>query len=205
MDKLIITQSLLSSWSYLYSCYEDSQEDAYNDFLLTLRKEPKEQTDAMLAGIMFENEVYKVVRGESRAPHEQWESGIQAVAARLSGASIQVKGSVDIVVDEQPIHLYGILDALKMGVIYDVKFTTKSFTSAELAGKYLNSPQHPAYMRIVPEAMAFTYLVSDGSDLYTETYRRNEYTPIDVTIRDFLHFLKETELMPIYQERWKAQ
>lgn len=205
MDRLVITQTLLSSWGYMYSCYEDSQEDAYNDFLLTLRKEPKEQTDAMLDGIEFENEVYKIVRGEERVPHEKWENGIQAVASRLNGAAIQVKGSADFVVDGQPIHLYGILDALKAGVIYDVKFTTHSFGSTELAGKYFESPQHPAYLRIVPEALAFTYLVSDGNDLYAETYRRDEYTPIEETIGNFLRYLKDAGLMPIYQERWKAK
>ena len=65
-----------------------------------------------------------------------------------------------------------ILDALKAGTIYDVKYLNKSMGSAELAWKYLESAQHPAYFYIVPEAHEFKYLVSDGKDLYIEQYPR---------------------------------
>ncbi len=101
--------------------------------------------------------------------------------------------------------MYGILDALKAGTIYDVKFSNKSFDSAELAGKYFDSPQHPAYLYLLPEAREFTYLVSDGEDLYTETYTRKNSQSLPEIVEEFLMSIDAMGLMPVYLEKWQAR
>ena len=205
MTQLLITQSLISSWSYMYDCFEGCEEDAYNDFLRTLRREPCEQTEAMLNGIAFENEVYKEAQGKPRTPHEKWEKGIKAVAAVLKDAPVQIPMSRVLDIGGYDLLVYGVLDALKAGVIYDVKFISKSFGSAELAGKYLNSPQHPAYLYMLPAAREFTYLVSDGEDLYTETYTRAETRPFEEIALEFLRSLEEMNLIDLYKEKWQTK
>ena len=94
---------------------------------------------------------------------------------------------------------------MKAGSIYDVKFLNKSFGSADLAGKYLHSPQHPAYLYLAPEALDFTYLVSDGQDLYTERYTRRMARPIQDIASEFIRFLRVSGLMDVYREKWKAK
>lgn len=203
--RYLITQSLLSSWLYQFSAPDEQWREAQDEFLATLRREQKEATPAMQNGLDFEAEVYKVVHGQSRNAHPTWESGIQAVATVLRGAQTQVKASRVLQLDGEEFLVYGILDALRAGVIYDVKFSNKAFGSTDLAGKYLESPQHPAYFWIVPEAYEFRYLVSDGVDLYVETYARADTPPIADIIREFAASIKYDNLWEIYTEHWKAR
>ena len=121
MERYLITQTLLSSWAYVFNCWEGTEEDAMSDFLRTLKREPSEPTDAMLEGIEFENEVYAAASGKKREPHAKWESGIQLVATFLRGAQTQVKAQRDIRVHGMDFLVYGILDGLRAGVIFDVK------------------------------------------------------------------------------------
>lgn len=201
----LITQSLLSSWEYLFSCYEDKCDEAYESFVKALKREPTEQTDAQRKGTEFETEVYKVVRGEDRQPHPEWENGIKAVAELLKGCQTQVKEKAVLEVGENKFLLYGVLDALGAGVIKDVKFSTRSFGSTDLAGKYLESPQHPAYFRLVPEAYRFDYIVSDGEDVYVEKYFRKNTPPIDGLINQFVVSIKDMGLWELYQKHWVAK
>lgn len=201
----LITQSLLSSWEYLFSCYEDKCDEAYESFVKTLKREPTEQTDAQRKGTEFETEVYKVVRGEDRQPHPEWENGIKAVAELLNGCQVQVKEKAVLEVGENKFLLYGVLDALGAGVIKDVKFSTRSFGSTDLAGRYLESPQHPAYFRLVPEAYRFDYIVSDGEDVYVESYFRKNTPPIDGLINQFVVSIKDMGLWELYQKHWVAK
>lgn len=203
--RYLITQSLLSSWLYQFSAPDEQWREAQDEFLATLRREQKEATPAMQNGLDFEAEVYKVVHGQPRNAHPTWESGIQAVATVLRGAQTQVKASRVLQLDGEEFLVYGILDALRAGVIYDVKFSNKAFGSTELAGKYLESPQHPAYFWIVPEAYEFRYLVSDGVDLYVETYAKADTPPIAGIIREFAASIKYDNLWEIYTEHWKAR
>jgi len=153
----------------------------------------------MQNGIDFENCVYAEAAGRPRGPHAKWEDGIQAVANQIRGAQTQVKASMEIEAGGEKLLLYGILDALKAGVIYDVKFS-KSYE----AGKYLNSAQHPAYFRLIPEAYEFRYLISDGTCLYTEVYRRVPTRPIEGIIAEFLESLRCMGYMETYREKWAA-
>lgn len=202
--RYLITQSLLGAWGYMFNCHEDYQEEAKEDFLRTLRREPKETTPEMQNGIDFENEVYKEVAGLPRNAYSKWDDGIVAVATVIKGASVQVKASRELTVAGMDFLVYGILDALKAGSIYDVKFLNKSFGSAELAGKYLESPQHPAYFYIVPEALDFTYLVSDGQDLYTERYTPSECRPFPDIVAEFIASITSMGLLDLYKEHWIA-
>lgn len=200
-----ITQTLIGAWNYLYSCPEDAREEAYNDFLDTLNRVRKHPTPEMQNGIDFENEVYKEAAGIARPAHPKWERGIHAVATALTGAPVQVivqRGLTTLGATELLVH--GVLDALKAGTIYDVKFCNKRFGYAELAGKYLNSPQHSTYFYLVPEATRFQYLVSDGEDLYTETYTRANSVPFEAIAKEFLESLDAMGLMGVYKEKWVA-
>lgn len=142
MERYLITQTLLSSWAYVFNCRDECAEDAMADFLRTLNREKTEPTEAMLDGIAFENEVYKAASGIARQPHEKWERGIQAVATALRGAQTQVKAQRDMDAHGMKFLVYGILDGLRAGVIFDVKKKSKSFGSLDLAGDYLDSAQH---------------------------------------------------------------
>lgn len=204
--RYLITQSLLSSWGYMFDSM-GSMDEAKEKFMLTLNREKTERTEAMQNGIDFEREVYAEAAGTSRTPHPKWESGIREVAGIIQGAPVQVKAKRDLEVSGMNFLVYGILDALKAGVIYDVKFTSKNLASDSvyIPGKYLNSPQHPAYFYIVPEAQEFRYLVSDGKAVYIETYRRGECPFIGDIISEFIASITDMGLLDIYKEKWAAK
>lgn len=205
MARYLITQSLLSAWNYMYDCFEGCEEDAMASFLSTLRREEGEQTDAMKNGIEFENAVYAEASGQLRPPHAKWERGIREVAALLKGAQFQVRVQREIQIAGMTFLVYGVLDALRAGTIFDVKFKSKPFGSLDLAGDYLDSPQHPFYFYLVPEAMEFLYLVSDGADLYIERYTPEETQSAESLITSFVDFLNSSGLMAEYKEHWRAK
>ena len=205
MARYLITQSLLSAWSYVHSCYEGCEEDAMESFLAALRREPSEITEAMQNGIDFENAVYAEASGQMRPPHEKWEHGIQQVAAFLKGAQFQVRVQREIRVAGMTFLVYGVLDALHEGIIEDIKFKNKSFGSLDLAGEYFDSPQHPFYFFLVPEARMFRYLVSDGQDIYIEQYTPDETQDAGELIAEFVEFLNVTGLMDTYKQYWAAR
>ena len=77
-------------------------------------------------GIALETLVNARISDLSVEPIPEWESGVKAVSEVVRGSAMQVKLSKDIVVDGQPILLYGIADYVKAGTIYDCKFSEKS-------------------------------------------------------------------------------
>ncbi len=79
---------------------------------------------------------------------------------------------------------YGVLDYLKCGVIYDTKYS-KTYK----VNKYLDSPQHPMYFVLAPEAYEFQYKICDGEWIYTEIYRPGEVEPIERPYRISGRFL----------------
>ncbi len=224
MERYLMTQSLLSSWLYTFNAPDGGEEEAMNDFLSTLRREKKEPSEAMQNGIDFENLVTAILTGaptarqrdkvwgkdefkEKMVPvaEHKWFAGASKVAKILRGAQLQVKAMRNTFILGNNLLLYGILDGLKAGVIYDIKFLNKGMGSAELAGKYLESPQHPMYFKIVPDAYEFRYLVSDGTDLYIESYSRDEAPLIDVEIENFFCWMDAAGFMPIYKDMWVAK
>ena len=197
-----ITKTLLESWRYCFSCYEGYEDEAYADFLKTLRREPSETTEAVMNGLTFEDRCYRAAEGKTIRSDAKWREGALKVADIIRGAQVQVPISRPIEVDGQSFLLKGVLDALKAGVIYDVKFLTKSLGSADVYGKWLNCTQHPAYFYLVPEAREFQYVGSDGEDVYVETYQRGQSPYIGDIIHDFLEFVKGEGLMDVFAERW---
>lgn len=204
----LITQSLISSWAYMFDCFEGSEENAKAEFERVLRREKGEPTKAMQAGIDFEKAVYAEAAGFPHPP-TKWASGVRAIAKFIRGAQVQVKLSRPIEVDGEQYLVYGILDALKAGIIYDVKFRTKSICpdsdvngNNDIYGKYLNSPQHPLYFYLVPEALEFLYLVSDGDDIYIEPYRPGECRSAEEIIREFIRSIIGLGYWDTYKEHW---
>ena len=201
----LMTHSLLSAW--LYSMQDNpfadaTQEDtSKEDFLRVLRREPTPTTEAMQNGIDFEDLVTELVRGEQPNPAKAaWMEPAQKVAGIIRGGQLQYVATRMVVVDRTEFLLYGRLDALRAGRIYDIKFP-KSYDR----GKYIDSTQHPMYLELLPSAESFTYLVSNGTELWTEEYRRDETRSIFPIIRDFVAYLDGTGLMPIYREHWVAR
>ena len=201
--RYLITQSLVSSWNYLMTCRDECKDDALTDFLNTLNRVPKETTQEMQNGIDFENAVYATAAGLAPS-RPAWEKGIRAVAEIIKCAPVQVKAQRDLSVHGMDLLVFGIMDALKAGVIYDVKFLNKGFGSVELAGKYLDSPQHPAYFYIEPDAYEFQYLVSDGQDLYVEKYTPAITRPFHEIAEEFLAYLAAMNLLDTYKGKWTA-
>ncbi len=193
-SKLRITQSLLSAWGWSFK-----REGGYEDFLAALSREQKQPTQAMLDGIRFENCLNSVLNGETIPADHEWRSVISEMAGELHDSQQQVTLFREIEVDGQTILLHGVLDYLREGHIWDCKFS-KSYH----LNKYLDSPQHPMYLTLVPEAMDFTYIVSDGKYVYREKYPREIVPDIVLTIRQFLHYLKQFDLYKIYQEKWRV-
>ena len=195
-----ITQTLLSAWDWMYR-----KEDGEADFFRTLRREPGEQSPAMLAGIAFENWCYAAAKDwehVAQAVPPEFMGGVSQIVPIITDGAFQVKVWKPATIGGTDFLLYGILDVLKEGVIYDIKHKAKSFNSLKLDGAYRDSPQHPMYFRLVPEAEEFRYLVSDGEDLYVETYRPEDVEPIDGTIRQFTDFLRREKLWDLYVEKW---
>lgn len=248
--RYLMTQSLLSSWQWLYKArdaypFDEDKADAAEakaeaDFLRVLRRERGEPSPAMLDGRMFEALCYDIADGRFRPTynarriisdgiHTPIDDGLAydsehfpecpvpipvlpknypgalQVARVINGGVWQVKLSKQISVGGRDFLLYGILDALKGGVIYDIKYKTRSLGSVDLPGLFADSPQHPMYFALCPEATRFEYLVSDGDLLYTEAYERGDVAPIEATIGDFMEYLNRACLVSVYENHWAAR
>ncbi len=206
MARYLITHSLLSSWLYAMkeNPYEDatSDRDSYAEFLSVLRREPTLTTEAMQKGIDFEDLVTAIVNNDFDAMQrydEKWLDAAHQVADVVSGGVLQYRAKRELQVAGMTFLLYGRLDVLKAGSIYDIKFS-----GSYEKGKYVDSAQHPTYLAIVPQAMEFTYLVTNGSLVWKETYRRDETPDIAPIIADFVNWLDANDLMDTYKEKWVA-
>lgn len=195
--RLLITQSLLSAWQWQYKAF--APQSSHQEFLQTLRREKTRPNQAMLDGIKFENMVTEYCKGISPPEDHEWAEGIQGVGNHVRGCQFQVPAYRDITVDGIPFLLYGRLDGLRAGIVFDIKFSR-----GYRVGKYWDSPQHPAYFACVPEARRFDYIIYTGRDVCVESYTPAETEPIEKTIRDFLRYLEDTGLDEIYCKKWEA-
>ena len=198
--RYLMTHSLLSSWLHAMkeNPYEDlnTERDPMEEFMQTLRREPTPPTEAMQNGIKFEGAVTAAVNGRHWG-NENWYDAAAKIAARVRGGISQVKVNRIVQLGDITLVLHGRLDWLRAGEIIDVKFS-KSYDR----GKYFSSTQHPMYFELVPEAARFTYLVSNGSEVWEETYRRDETRSVFFDIKDFLVWLQMMDLMGLYQKKW---
>lgn len=194
--KLRVTKSLLDSWLYSFK-----RDDGYEDFLCTLRREKKPPTQAMLDGVRYENCLNSALKGETIPPDHEWAKPILEMSEELDGAQQQVTLFADTEVDGQRILLHGVLDYLREGHIWDCKFSKRY----EL-NKYFweHTTQTAMYLALVPEAVDFTYIISDGKYVYRERYPRDIVPPIEPTIKNFMQYLKKHGLWDVYCEKWRV-
>lgn len=206
MERYLLTHSLLSSW--LYSLKENPFEDSTSErnpqeeFLRVLRREPTETTEAMRNGIEFENIVNALAMHQQPPEYkntDKWYDAAYKIAQHVEGGISQYRAKKVIQVRGVSLLLYGRLDWLKAGRVIDIKFS-KGYER----GKYVDSTQHPVYMELIPEAAEFTYAISNGQEVWTETYRRDETPDIYPIISDFLEWLEAHGLMEVYKEHWSA-
>lgn len=200
MSRYLLTHSLLSSW--LWAIKEDPYEDATTEqdsmaeFLQVLRREPTPTSEAMQNGIDFENLVTHIVNGGGN-PERNWYAAAEQIANVVRGGTLQYVAKREVTVNGVNLLLYGRLDALRGGHIYDIKFS-KHYD----VGKYFDSTQHPMYLFLVPEAQDFTYMISNGKDVWNETYRREETPDILPIAANFLNWLRLNKLDQLYFEHW---
>lgn len=198
----LLTHSLLSSWLYAMrdNPYEDAttERDSYQEFLQTLRREPAPQTEAMRNGVLFEDLVTDIINGDADT-ESKWYDAALKVAGMVKGGVLQYKAKKEMEVAGVKILLYGRLDVLKAGEIIDTKFS-----QIYERGKYFDSTQHPVYLELIPEADKFTYLVSNGNEVWTETYRRDETPSVIPIIENFIAYLRENGLWELYAKHWAA-
>lgn len=205
MARFLITHSLLSSW--LHAIKEDPYEDAtterdnYAEFLDVLNRVQTHPTEAMQNGLDFEELVTSIANGaDYQADREhRWYDAASKVADIVRGGQFQLKAKKYVTVNGIDFLMYGRLDVLKAGTIYDIKFT-KNYDR----GKYFGSTQHPLYLDLIHEVGRFTYLISNGTDVWTETYTREETRSIYPVIGDFADWLDAAGLTQIYREKWRA-
>lgn len=188
MEKYLITSSLLDSWQYLLK----GQYGNMSDFLSTLKRQPHETTKAQQDGFDFED---YMIENYMPTKNGQYQVKVSKEYTSLNGITYV---------------LYGRLDCLKEGVIYDYKHTNKYEV-----GKFFNRCQTSMYMELVPEAYKMQYVIGikktqyqiqDVNDcpynLYLEDYRREEVTPIEDVINRFEEWLNLTNLMETYKQYW---
>ena len=193
-NKYHLTQSLLSAWERSFLI------DGYEEFINTLNRKLKKPTEAMLLGIEFEGVVNSVLNGEVIPEDHKWYKPVMKLARMLEGSQQQVSIKRDITIDGVCFELHGVLDFLKAGIIYDTKFSKNYYMN-----KYLYSPQHPMYFYLVPEAREFQYLSCDGEFVYREIYVPKDCTPIDVTIKKFMQYLDQHNLIETYTSLWNLE
>ena len=202
-ERYLITPSLLNSWGYIWNCEDnvresekdaisfedkvlDARQKAFEDFLKTLNRITSEPNEYMQAGIDFEEECYK---------------GNTCVSPIIENGAFQISGSKDVRVNGLNILMYGRLDVLKGGIIYDIKRIWKYSLP-----KYSKSYQHQFYLELFPKAYKFEYLAFDGTKLHREVYFPSDNTQeIECVISQFLEWLKENDLYKIYLEKWRCK
>ena len=193
MAKYYITPTLLNSWQY------NIKNGILEDFVKVLNKEEFEPTESILKG--FEYEKYM---------QENYEE-------TLNGA-YQVKVSKEY----GDYLLYGIIDCLKGGIIYDYKYTQNYEV-----GKFFNNHQTLMYLEMVPEAKKMIYLITNKfnkiecsdiefkdvskieyevGDIFREEYTKDMFPEtIDSILHKFEEWLKQYDLFNLYTEKWKCK
>lgn len=195
--RYLMTQSLLAAWQYNLS--GGPQEE----FLSVLRREKTEQTQAMKDGIEFERLVWECACGKEPEEKHKWAQGIREIAEIVRGGAYQVALSDEAEIEGEKYLLYGIVDFVKQGVIFDVKFS-KRYENRGNVNYYLTSPQAPMYLRLLPGAKQFVFLISDGAQVFREAYTQEEITPIEKTAAVFTENLKQRGLWDVYTAFWRS-
>lgn len=193
MAKTYITPTLLNSWSYAI------KNGTLEDFIKVLNKEEFEPSESIIKG--FEFEAYM------QENYEETKNGVyQVVVSKEHGDYL----------------LYGIIDCLKGGIIYDYKYT-KNYD----VGKFFGNHQTLMYLEMVPEASKMVYLITNKfnkieyaennfqdvknieytvGDIFREEYTKDMFPEtIDSILHKFKTWLKQYNLFEVYAEKWKCK
>ena len=190
MSKYLITPSLLNSWKYVISL--ENEYGNLEDFKKVLSREPFESNEAIELGFKFEDFMIK--------NYEPTKNGCY-----------QVKLSKNITTNTGEYVLYGRLDCLKAGTIFDYKYT-----GSYDVGKFYGSYQTLIYFELCEEANEFEYLICNNYkegkmlkelNLYKESYSRDSVKDIDIKqdIDNFMSWIKTNELYDLYCEKWESK
>lgn len=189
MSKYLITPSLLNSWKYAISL--ENEYGNLEDFKKVLSREQFESNEAIELGFKFEDFMIKNYKPTKNGCY-------------------QVKLSKNIKTNTGEYVLYGRLDCLKAGTIYDYKYT-----DSYDVGNFYGSYQTLIYFELCEEAEEFCYLISNNYkegktleeiNLYRENYLRDSLKDIDIKqeIDNFISWLKMNELYNLYCEKWES-
>lgn len=188
--KYYITASLLNSWQY------NLNNGTLEDFIKVLNKEKFEPTESILKGFAFERYMQENYK-------ETLDGAYQVKLSKECGDYL----------------LYGIVDCLKGGIIYDYKYS-----GSYEVGKFYNNYQTAMYLALVPEAKKMVYLITNKfneieypdidfqsvakvdyevGDLFREEYERDAIIePIEITVNKFINWLKQMDLFTLFTEKW---
>lgn len=199
--RYIVTPSLLNSWGYMWECEKyvretETDKVCLEDKIDEERKKAKESFLNALNKIYVDNEYMKL----GREFEEECYQGKTCISPIIENGCYQIAGVKKVEIDGIDFIMYGKLDVLKGGVVYDIKRVQKYSLQ-----KYLNSYQHGFYLDLFPRAYKFEYLVYDGNKLFHETYYRGQYIETTRVISEFIKWLKENELFEIYKEKWRSK
>lgn len=177
MAKYYITPTLLNSWQY------NIKTGTLEDFIKVLNKEEFEPSANILKGFEFEKYM-------------------QENYQETKGGAYQVKVSKEY----GDYLLYGIIDCLKDGIIYDYKYTQNYEV-----GKFFNNHQTLMYLEMVPEAKKMIYIITnkfedEPGDIFKEEYTKDLFPEtIDSILHKFIEWLKTYNLYDLYTEKWKCK
>lgn len=201
-QRYLITPSLLNSWLYIWTCVDgleeneddevcledkisQKQSEAFESFLKYLKKEKIEPNKFMIEGIQFEKDTY---------------DGKTCFSEIVKDGAFQIVGKKEVKIDGIDFLMYGKLDVLKGGVIYDIKRVWKYKLN-----KYVKSAQHGFYLDLFENAKMFKYLIWDGRKPHYEIYHRGEYVRTEELIHLFIVWLRKNKLLKVYKEFWKCK
>ncbi len=177
----LITASLLNAWHRLLtpSMWERDIEKEKNEFQRVLNRVPTPVNQFIEKGFAFEK--------WCEQNFEETKGGMYQVALQ--------KEMGDYL-------LYGRLDCLKAGVIYDYKFSSRYEV-----GKFYDNYQTPMYFELVPEAYKMAYIITKTDKFSVDNILREEYTrkeaqPIIPVIDEFMGWIKSNGYS---MEKWIAR
>lgn len=188
---LKITASLLNSWSYQFYCEPEYVEKAQEDFLKTLQRIKEPPNEYMLRGIEFEEQCYNGMYPE--------------ISDKVKDGAFQAYHEKTLKVDGKDVIVLGYADAVKEGVVYDIKRVSKYDLQ-----KYFHSYQHHVYLFLFDNSYKFQYLVAQGFSNDNLNYFVEEYTKADVLdvkdiIAQFFDYLKQQKLFELYEQHWTIE
>lgn len=200
--RYLMTYSLLDSWMWYTDNEYSEPEQARKDFETTLNRERIPDNVWMQAGRDFESCIRLVDQEKIFLEFPQPTFGfcVWQIAEKIKGGTWQTSGYRDVFVNEKNYLLYGKSDVLRGPDVFDIKFNRKYQT-----GKFFKKLQHPMYFACFPGVKTFTYLISNGKEIFEEVYRREDTPRIEDTIYEFQQWLQgHPNYQDTYYQEWRA-